>query len=140
MPLPSSPWHCRRSNRRNRHSGRQCRYPQRSDPDELDCQRAGDITIAASDTVTLSGPTSEISTGTFALDPDILRWKYLTQRRQRDSRRPGKDLSAAVQARAGQGKACGIMATDSVTISGLAGIASQAFAQNAGTVEISAQA
>ncbi len=97
---------------------------------------AGDITITASDTLMLSGPTGEISTGTAALDFEILAGRIsLTAGNvilgDQANIRSGSLLEQA-------GESVIIRARDSVVLSGLSGISSQAFAQNAGTVDISA--
>ena len=102
-----------------------------------------DITIAASDTVTISGPTGEISTATFATLPDDLTGEIFFA--GDISLTAGNViLSDQAKIRSGStfeqaGKNLSITATDSVMISGLAGISSLAFSGNAGAVEISAQ-
>ena len=98
--------------------------------------RAGDITVAASDTITLSGPTSEISTGTFALDPDIFAGNISLTAGNVILGDQARIFSGGLLGQAGENLS--IMARDSVTISGLAGISSQAFAQSAGRIDISA--
>jgi filamentous hemagglutinin family protein len=98
--------------------------------------RAGDITVAASDTITLSGPTSEISTGTFALDPDILAGNILLTAGNVILGDQARIFSGGLLGQAGE--TLSIMARDAVMISGLAGISSQAFGRSAGRVDISA--
>jgi large exoprotein involved in heme utilization and adhesion len=98
---------------------------------------AGDININASGDVTLSGPAGEISTGTFALDPTILAGNISVS---------GENVTLSDLAKISSGGLSGapgptvtVTANNSLTISGLAGISSQAFEQNAGAVDISAQ-
>ena len=104
-----------------------------------------DITIDAADTVTISGPTGEISTGTFAFFPDPLTGGIPFAGNISVSAGnvvlgdQAKIRSGFAGAGIEPGESLRITATDSVTISGLAGIENQAFAQNAGTVEIAAQ-
>ena len=96
-----------------------------------------DITIAASDTVTISGPTSEISTGTFITDdPNILAGNISLTAGNVILSDQAKIRSGSTIEQAGE--SLSIAATDSVMISGLAGISSLAFSGNAGAVEISA--
>ena len=96
---------------------------------------AGDITITASDTVTLSGPAGEISTGTFALDSGILAGNIALSAGNLILSDLAKIRSGSVDEQAGQN--LHITATGSIEISGLAGISSQAIVQDAGSVEIS---
>jgi filamentous hemagglutinin family protein len=97
---------------------------------------AGDINIGASGTVMLSGPTSTISTETFSSDPAVFAGNI--------------SLSAAKVILADQatirnggllgqgGETLRVTATDSIMISGLAGISSQSFSADVGLVDISA--
>ena len=80
-----------RSDRRHRHSGRQCRYPQRSDPHELECQRCRrhhhrrlryrhDFRTHWRD-----------FDRNVRARPQHSRRQHLAERRQRNSQRPGED-------------------------------------------------
>jgi filamentous hemagglutinin family protein len=97
---------------------------------------AGDVTIGASGTVMLSGPTSEISTETFASDPGILAGNIsLTA----GNVILGDQATIRNGGLLGQGgETLSVTATDSIMISGLAGISSQSFSANVGLVDISA--
>jgi len=98
--------------------------------------QGGNISLVASGAVTLSGPTTEILTGVqeksgnaFAGDISIMAMDVA--------------LSDHAQLRSGTvflqgGKKLSVTATNTVNISGLAGIVSQAFSGDAGGVEISA--
>jgi filamentous hemagglutinin family protein len=98
---------------------------------------AGDITITASDSVTVSGPAGEISTGTFALDPNILAGNISVIGENVTLSDLAKIRSGSLVEQAGQ--TLTVTANNSLTISGLAGISSQAIVQDAGTVAVSAQ-
>ena len=98
---------------------------------------AKDINISASGTVTISGPAGEISTGTGnTSDPEIFGGNISLTGDKIFLSDQARIRSGSVVEQAGQNLS--ITATDSFTISGLAGISSQAFAQSAGTVDISA--
>lgn len=98
---------------------------------------SGKITIAASDAVTLSGPTSEISTGTFdALGLGVLGGNIALTAGDVTLGDRARIRSGSVSEEAGE--SLSVNARGSLMISGLAGISSQAFSQSAGAVDISA--
>ena len=92
-----------RSSRRDRHSGRSGRYPQRSDPDELDGQPCRGHHLRRLRYHHAFWTDERDLDRNVRARPQYFRRKYLADRRQRDSRRPGKDFQRR-SARAGRGK------------------------------------
>src|SRR5205085_4788435 len=97
----------------------------------------GDITVAASGRLTVAGPTSEIGTKAFNTSlPGVFAGNISLTAADVVLRDGGKIQSGDTGAQAGQ--TVSVTANNTLSISGLAGISSQAFSQTAGAANISA--
>lgn len=97
---------------------------------------AGNITIQATGTVSVSGASGTISTGTFSADPLEIAGDIAIVAQDVAIRDNGRVASGGIQEQAGE--TLSITARDSIAISGGAGVSSLAFREDAGVVELSA--
>jgi len=98
---------------------------------------AADVTVVASGVVNLAGAGSEISTGAGAGSGSVIAGNISVSAADVVLTDGARIRSGSTNEEAGQ--RVSVTATNSVSISGLAGISSQAFAQTAGAIDISAQ-